>query len=320
MRLFELSNVYYEEESNYRFEDLNESLFIRRLIEELKEFLGPRFFNYEFFIYSNHKVNKRNPDSCKDTMPPSGNLSTSRKKVLLYFSDEGGLDPSFYSNKYFAIFKAYIGEKALASNVFPLSLGYVNAVPEFPDKSVKNRKYNVFFRGNLNMNRINFYRTFSKLRYLLPPERIITHEYYRKLLLKIKSDFSNFFEKSIVIFNDGFKVGFSPEKYGEVLSESKIVLCPKGYFMTECFRHFEAMRAGCIVISEPLPDTPFYKDSPIIQIGNWDQGLKIIRSLLEDEERMEEIHQQTRRWWIEKCSEKATASYIAERLDQLEKK
>ncbi|SHN02819.1 hypothetical protein SAMN04488057_105306 [Cyclobacterium lianum] len=317
MKLFGLSNVIYEKTSNYRFDELNESLFIKQVIFELREALGDTFFNFEFFIYSHHNVNKRNPDAVKDTMPPSGNLVSKQKKILLYLSDEGGLDPSDYADKYFAIFKAYIGNKAQASNVFPLALGYVNAVPEFPDKPIKERKYNVFFRGNLNMNRIDFYRTFSRLRYLLPAESITTHEYYRKLLLRIKNDFSSIFEQSIVMFNDGFKVGFSPEKYGEVLSDSKIVLCPKGYFMTECFRHFEAMRAGCVIISEPLPATPFYKESPIIQIENWDVGKVVIQSLLKDEDTMERIHEQTRKWWLEKCSEKATANYIIERLENL---
>lgn len=318
MELFGLTNVFYEEKSDYKFEQLNESLFIERIIGELKDSLGKRFAEYEFFVYSNHKVNKKNPGSKKDSMPPSADLPSEKKKVLLYFSDEGGLDPSFYADKYFAIFKAYIGTQFQTRNVFPLALGYVNSVPEFPDKKIEDRKHNVFFRGNLNMNRINFYRTFSNIGFLLPSEKWLTHEYYRKFLIKLKSDFSRFFTNSIIIFNSGFKAGYSPEKYGEVLADSKIVLCPKGYFMTECFRHFEAMRAGCIIISEPLPATPFYQGSPIIQIENWETGLRITNELLQDVRQMEAVHQQTRQWWVEKCSEKATANYIINNIEKLE--
>lgn len=210
MKLFGLTNVYYEEQSDYDFEELNESLYIKKTIGELKDALGKRFFEFEFFIFSNHKVNKKNPGSERDTMPPSADVPSDKKKILLYFSDEGGLDPSFYADKYFAIFKAYIGTQFQTPNVFPLALGYVNSVPEFPDKKIKDRKFNVFFRGNLNMNRINFYRTFSKLGFLLPPEKWLTHDYYRKFLIKLKSDFSNFFNDSIIIFNSGFKAGYSP--------------------------------------------------------------------------------------------------------------
>jgi hypothetical protein len=318
MKLFGLTNVSIEDKSDYKFEQLNESKFIENLIAELRIVLQDRFDDFEFFIYSNHRVNKRNPDSGTDIMPPSGNLKSDKKKILLYFSDERGLDPSSFSDQYFAIFKSYIGMKAVARNVFPLALGYVNAVPEFPVKPIKGRKYNVFFRGNLNMNRINFYRIFSRWGFLLPSESILTHDYYRKFLLKFRSDFSSFFPKSIIIFNNGFKAGFSPEKYGEVLSDSKIVLCPKGFFMTECFRHFEAMRAGCVIISEPLPDTPFYANSPLIQVNDWVEGLDIVKELLNDDNRLEEIHQQTIAWWKEKCSEKATAKYIFTRIKELE--
>ncbi|AKP50111.1 glycosyltransferase family 47 protein [Cyclobacterium amurskyense] len=319
MKLFGLTNVSIEDKSDYRFEELNESKFIKNVIDELRGILQGKFDDFEFFIYSNHRVNKRNPDSGTDIMPPSGDYKSSKKKILLYFSDERGLDPSCFSDKYFAVFKSYIGMKAKAKNVFPLALGYVNAVPEFPNKPINKRKYNVFFRGNLNMNRIDFYRIFSKWGFILPSEKILTHDYYRKFLLKLGSDFSSFFSNSIVIFNNGFKAGFSPEKYGEVLADSKIVLCPKGYFMTECFRHFEAMRAGCVIISEPLPDTPFYANSPLIQVNNWEKGCDIAQELLKDEAKLEEIHRKTLAWWEEKCSEHATAQYIVAKIEELER-
>jgi hypothetical protein len=298
---------------------MNESKFIKDLTNELRGILGARFDDFEFFIYSkNHRAKNKGPKTNHDIMPPSGELTSDKKKVLLYFSDEKGLDPSHFSDRYLAIFKSYIGIKAVAKNVFPLALGYVNAVPEFPQKSIKDRKYNVFFRGNLNMNRINLYKIFSKWGFLLPSERLLTHDYYQKLLLKLGNDFSSFFSKSIIIFNNGFKSGFSPTKYGEILADSKIVLCPKGYTMTECFRHFEAMRAGCVIISEPLPDTPFYSNSPIIQVDNWNEGLSLVEELLKKPNELEEIHQQTVNWWKEKCSENATAKYIVDRIEAIE--
>jgi hypothetical protein len=319
MKLFGLSNVTFEDESDYSFEELNESKFIKLLINEIRNILGDRFDDFEFFIFSrNHRAKNKGPKTDHDSIPPSGELTSDKKKILLYFSDEKGLDPSHFSDRYLAIFKSYIGINAIAKNVFPLALGYVNAVPEFPQKSIKDRNYNVFFRGNLNMNRINLYKIFSKWGFFLPSERLLTHDYYQKFLLKLGNDFSSFFSKSIIIFNKGFKSGFSPIKYGEVLANSKIVLCPKGYTMTECFRHFEAMRAGCVIISEILPDTPFYYNSPIIQVNNWNEGIALAKDLLKDQNKLEKIHQQTVKWWKEKCSENATAIYIVERIEELE--
>jgi hypothetical protein len=89
--------------------------------------------------------------------------------------------------------------------------------------------------------------------------------------------------------------------------------------MTECFRHFEAMRAGCVIISEPLPDTPFYANSPLIQVNNWEKGCDIAQELLKDEAKLEEIHRKTLAWWEEKCSEHATAQYIVAKIEELER-
>ncbi|WP_162417073.1 glycosyltransferase family 47 protein [Cyclobacterium roseum] len=309
MELFKLSNVHYESNSDYQFDELNEELFISRIFEELQMIMKDDFFNYVFFIFSNHKLN---------SIPDSVNVKSDKKKILFYFSDEYGKDPSPYSNHYFAIFKAYIGDRFKGGNIFPIQIGYVKDVPHFsPVKPVLKRKYNVFFRGNLNKNRIDLYRNLSSYKYLIPSERILNSEVYRKILLKLKNDFSNYFSNSIIIFNNSFKSGFTTAEYGEILAESRIVLCPKGYDMTECFRHFESMRAGCVIISEKLPKTDFYSGSPIIEVDNWKEGLIIAKQLLNDPGRLVEIQGKVMEWWEKKCSERATANYVNEKIKSL---
>ncbi|WP_439481804.1 hypothetical protein [Cyclobacterium plantarum] len=307
--LFQLPNVHYENNSDYKFDDLNEGLFIMRIFAELQNLMRDDFFNYEFFIFSNHQI---------DSLPESIHLKSNKKKVLFYFSDEFGKDPGPYSNHYFAIFKAYIGDSFNFKNVFPIQIGYVKDVPSFlPIKPISKRKHNIFFRGNLNKNRIDLYRNLSPLKFLIPSKNILHAELYRKILLRIKDDFSRYYLNSIIIFNSSFKSGFSTEKYGKILSESKIVLCPKGYDMTECFRHFEAMRAGCVIISEKLPNTDFYKGSPIIEVDNWKEGLSIAKKLLNDPAQLQKIQDKMLVWWENKCSEKATALYVKEKIDSI---
>ncbi len=305
--LFEYPNVHYDKNSDYRFEDLNEGVFISRVFEELQRLMKETFFDFEFFIFSNHK---------KKVLPESIQVKSSKKKILLYFSDELGKDPRPYSQHYFAIFKAYIGDRyGSTGNVFPIQIGYVKDVPVFrPIKPIENRKYNVFFRGNLNKNRIDFFRNISGLKWLFPAQRFFRGELYRNLLLKTKVDFSSKFPDSILMFNSSFKSGYTLEKYGEILSESKIVLCPKGYDMTECFRHFEGMRAGCVILSERLPNTEFYRGSPILEIDDWGEGIAIVKKLLANPEQMQRIQKQMIEWWENRCSESATARYVSERI------
>lgn len=302
-------NVHYDKNSCYEFEDLNESLFIAKVIDQLHLVMGPDFFQYVFVIFS------QIGDS---VYPASIDLKSERKKVLIFISDESATDPVAFSAHYYAIFKVYMESTSL-KNAFPLPVGYVKNVPHPEVKPINERSTNVFFRGNLNSNRINLYRNLSKFKYFLFPKPKWALRLYISFLLKLQKKFNSYFPNSIIIFNDGFKKGYSPEEYGKILSNSKIVLCPKGYDRTECFRHFEAMRAGCIIISEKLPETEFYLNSPIIEIDDWKEGLKIAGELITDPQKMEIMHRQTLSWWENKCSEKATAKYIFEKLLQLER-
>jgi hypothetical protein len=132
----------------------------------------------------------------------------------------------------------------------------------------------------------------------------------KNILLFFKSKFDNKFPHSYIRFTNGFLRGLPPDKYGNMIANSKIVLCPTGVSSKECFRHYEAMRAGCVIISERLPETYFYKDSPIIQIDNWKEGLAKAHDLINDDRELEKISRKTYEWWEERCSEFATAKYM----------
>lgn len=205
-------------------------------------------------------------------------------------------------------------------NISPFPLGYVTEVPEFPYKDISQRKYNVFFSGNLNPNRRSFYYSLCRrLRKILPsgfnPKYLISH-YTKEYILKIKSNFDNNFpHPSIIRFTNGFKSGISPEEYGKILADTKIVLCPKGFHSTECYRHYEALRAGCVIISERLPDTYLYKDSPIIQVENWSDIHDIVADLLSNSTKLNQLSLASRKWWEDTLSEKATAERMKDILN-----
>jgi hypothetical protein len=305
MEVFNYGNVRLDENSQFSWEKMNESNYVRSTLLQLWELMGDDFQNVIFFIFCNNN---------NGNTPGSLQYKTDRKKVLIYLSDESGADPSEYAPFYFLIFKSYVGNGKFAANVFPFPLGCVNGVSSFPVKSVDQRQYNIFFRGNLNSNRIDFYRAFAWYSYILPSKKLLSHRLYQTMLLHIQQDFKDTFPSSIIFFNKKFKEGYSVEEYGQVLAESKIVLSPKGFDSSECFRLYEAMRAGCVVIAERLPDVIFYKDSPIIQVGNWEVGLEIANDLLNDPERLQLLHEKTIEWWNNVCSERAIASYMLEKF------
>lgn len=309
INLFGFNNVFYELSSDYEFSELNESLYVENIFKNLTVLMGKEFNKYDFFIFSNHKL---------DTEPKSLAYTSSKRKVLLYLSDEFNKDPSHISKYYYAIFKAYLGSNKLGNNIFPLGIGYVKDVPKVDIIPINQRKYNVFFSGNLNKNRIDFYRSFISIKAFLPSQRILNSIHYRAFLIMLKSNFSNFFANSIISFNSSFKSGFTTIEYGNLLADSKIILSPKGYDRTECFRLYEAMRVGCAIISEKLPDIYFYRDSPIIQVTNWKEGITIINDLVGNPSELNRLQTETINWWNERCSERAMASYIISILELID--
>jgi hypothetical protein len=306
-------NVLYEGETD--FESLCETKFLRDLFASLSSIMGEKINDYIFFILSGGK----------NTIPQSTHYDTDKKKVLLFISDESGREPYHLAPYYFAVFKIHLQfDKFCVKNIFNFPLGCVNDVPQLPVVPINDRKYNIFFSGNLNRGRSELYLLLffgNYTKYMLKLLSILTRIYAaRKILLMIKSNFDNKFNNSYIRFTAGFKKGISPTQYGKIISNSKIVLCPKGFVFSECFRHYEAMRAGCVIISEKLPKTYFYKDSPIIQISDWREGLKIATELQANTRELERISKLTQDWYEERCSGSGVARYMNDLLIKLDEK
>jgi len=101
--------------------------------------------------------------------------------------------------------------------------------------------------------------------------------------------------------------------YSDLLAGSCISLVPRGN-SPETFRFFEALRAGCIVICEPLPDHWFYRGAPVITVRDWSELPAVVLPLVRDQVRLEELHLATLDWWRTRCSEDAVAAYVHERV------
>jgi Methionine biosynthesis protein MetW len=95
---------------------------------------------------------------------------------------------------------------------------------------------------------------------------------------------------------------------------SKICLIPRGT-SHETYRFFEAIRFGCIPITEALPSHWFYNNSPTIKIKNWHNLSQELEKLLTDSSLIQTKHQEALWWWQNKCSEIAVANYIVNKLE-----
>lgn len=117
-------------------------------------------------------------------------------------------------------------------------------------------------------------------------------------------------KKKFWAMTNGWGQGLSMEEYSNLLSHTKIALCPSGYVSKESFRIFEAARCGCVLLVDDLPlDLWYYEGFPGIVVKDW-SDLSIIEELLQDSSRIEDIRQKTIQWYETKISPKAVADYV----------
>jgi hypothetical protein len=300
------TNVFFDPNSTSTFDQLNEKEYVLNVLERLHINLADAFTDFCFIFFSANG---------NGHTPASKHLAFSgKKKVLFYLSDETGKTGEELKDHFYCIFKSYLPFNTNQA-IYPFPLGHVNNIHfiETEIKDISSRKINIFFSGTLNKNRIDFFKQFSSvnissvlLKYLIKIPFI-----RKRLTKKVKKEYT---VNSFINFTSGFKQGLQPQAYKACLLNSKIVFCPKGFTSAETFRHFEAMSAGCIIISEKLPDTSLYEGSPILQIQNWNEGITRANLLLADPARLEELQQNTLRFWQNKYSYPAIANYIQQHL------
>ncbi len=205
---------------------------------------------------------------------------------VIHLSDETYDHPcDFYDGVPFVIRNYWHKKFANAQNVSFLALGYKRT---FWDgftghiKKAEERKYNWSFAGQIKKStRVSMIKNMRKI----PHYHI--HE----------------------IFDFNSPDALSASNYRDLLLESIFVPCPRGWWNLDSFRLSEALECGCIPIVEKSPLDYFSKlfgtSYPFPSLTSWKELQKIIRPLLEDPERLEQLRLDCYNWWMNyKASEK----------------
>ncbi len=103
------------------------------------------------------------------------------------------------------------------------------------------------------------------------------------------------------------------ETYSEALMDARLCLAPRGT-SAETFRWFEGLRAGCVVIADPLPPHPFYAGAPTVEVSDWRTLDRVASRLLGDPGRLESMQARGLAWWRDRCSEAAVGARMAETI------
>jgi hypothetical protein len=294
------------EELGTEWRKLLEASYLVRFFESLRQHMGESFEQFRFLI-----INKNSRWS-RIEPPIKG-----KDVVLLWLGDEEGIIPHELSGDFRLILKSYWPISESVGNMHPFPLCGSSAVLERDPIPFEKKRTNVFFSGNLNANRVDFYRQF------IPWGGIPTGNLpliARKLIARglgtrsgrlLPRDFSASFPDSVIRFTGGFAQGYSPGEFAARLADARIALCPPGFTSHETIRHFEAMSQGCVILSSRLPTNVLYRSSPVIEIEQWSSLHWMLSDLLNQPSLLAEISQSTYEWWNKVLSPEAMASRTA---------
>lgn len=300
--IFNYSNVFIDPKSNYSIEEVNERNYLYKLFSLLEKALGSDFLEYKFFVLFSHDPM---------AIPMSSNINHP-KKILFWFSEESGMNPSHLSSQFKIIFKSYI--HCESGNIYSNPLGYVNEFGIFGRSNISTKEITLFFSGNLNSNRRDLYRYFFFRKYpifwfLKYFPSLVPGFFFTKFNL---TNLSTAIDRVIIYFSKGFKSGLSYHRYVSYLQKSKFVICPTGFLSNETFRHIEASAFGCVLISGPLPDVSIYKDHPFLVYKSINDLENIIHRIKMGEVDEKELATKSQSFFLKRFSVSSVAARVAE--------
>ncbi len=162
--------------------------------------------------------------------------------AILTAGDELGKPPQ-YAKKVQYVFKHHLDVENIG-NVYHIPLPYPNKFSGHAKIPIEKRSIDVFFAGCRRGSRVQFLSGMKK-----------------------------FMKNSKLRFNikitGKFQSGYPIKTYSDLMSNSKIVLSPRGWYRNECLRFSEAVRCGCAIIAEPQPDIRCFRNIPYRSINKW---------------------------------------------------
>jgi Glycosyl transferases group 1 len=112
---------------------------------------------------------------------------------------------------------------------------------------------------------------------------------------------------------DGFAKGLNRYEYSLEMMDTKVCLSPRGSSL-ETYRLFEAMRSGCVVVADKLPQQWFYEGVPALFVEDWNELEGVVAPLLNDPAKLQMLSQQSLAWWKEVASPQAVAKRVVQEL------
>ena len=191
------------------------------------------------------------------------------KMFLIHLGDESGAyDSSLIYNKFNYVWRAFCSSRYFNNKkVSCLPIGYKSGT--LFKKEIVERKYKWAFLGT--------------------PHKSSRHD----LLFQFSDIEPSFFHKTKK-FNEKI---IDVSEMSEILTSTKFIPCPNGFFHPETYRLYEALECGCIPIVENAYKyyDRLFPNNPFIKVDRWIEAKPVIRGWGDDQ--IKQKLEECRTWW-----------------------
>jgi len=192
--------------------------------------------------------------------------------------------------------------------IYTIPLGY-HSQEELPQLPMEKRTLDSFFAGELATR-----LPLTTYRYWVSTSKAEARKQLWHVLQQLQLDPEWHIDLDNIGVGESVTRAAQFNTYSQKMMNSRICLAPRGS-MAETFRLYEGMRAGCLVITNRLPDEPFLRGAPLIQVDHWNELPDLLKKYARDLEALEHYRQAGLEWWQNHCYEKVVGVQVAHFLN-----
>jgi hypothetical protein len=194
------------------------------------------------------------------------------------------------------------------SRIYTMPLGY-HSQQDLPQVPMRDRMLDLFFAGELATKLPP-----TTYRYWISTSKTEARKQLWRVLKQLKRDPKWRIDLDNIGVGDAANRAAQFSTYSQKMMNSRICLAPRGT-MAETFRLYEGLRAGCLVIANRLPDEPFLRGAPIIQIDHWKELPGLLKKYARDIDALEHYRQAGLDWWQNYGHERVIGPQVAHFLN-----
>ncbi len=187
-----------------------------------------------------------------------------------------------------------------------IPLGYHSQV-EVPYVPMRDRQLDLFFAGEVRHPVAR-----SDYRYWTSTSKFEVRGQLWRELQRLKGEWR--IDQGAIASGDNSTNRQAFASYSEKMMNTRICVAPRGS-LPDTFRHFEGMRAGCLIISNPVPVEPYLYRAPMLVIDHWRELGGILRKYGRNEDFLAEMGAKANAWWRTRLEPEIIGHQIAAALN-----